>query len=183
MELYDDRIKQSEKLFEVGNILGGSVSVDDTLRQQHKITFPDGKVILITTIHGSFFIRGTYPKYKTKNFLPQRSPEINIHASKAANVIAREITRRFLPKYTEEYAEAVEAYNEHVEYLNLIKQRKDALCSAGWQDTYENKARLQKPGIFGEVEIFSQSYRFNIDIQDAVANQILKVLAEYKEES
>ena len=164
---------------------------------------PDGMEIWINAgrERGKLHIFGHWPMDGNKHMSPRswgavaynESQDISIHvgADRPPEVIAREITRRFLPRYRELYSKCIERKAQNDSAKNAAYDRVRALakqagepCPHADQDRSEysfHLGRIESEGWYGDVRVGS-SYVY-IDLRSLPLEKAMRVLAALREPS
>jgi hypothetical protein len=81
-------------------------------------------------LQGRVIVSGSYPYLPGRYTDPGNHIEITVRADRGAAVIAREITRRVLPEYTERYARVVADNETHAATVRTVREAEAVFCAA-----------------------------------------------------
>ncbi len=130
-------------------------------------------------------ISGSYPHHPRYGSFSREYPSITVAASKEPQVIARDIQRRFLPKYLPLYQKARQAEQDYVDGLArqgaVIQQLADVMGSKTGQSCVYLPSTLS---CYGRIEVYEGGDAVKIELGSVpvkLAIEIAMVLANFGE--
>jgi hypothetical protein len=153
------------------------------------LTQPDGQAFTISPAwhdHDRVIITGRYPAETADTYRPTPRPEITVRASRGPAVLAREITRRFLPPCRERF-DAINADNarrerEHQARAARLERLTTHLPDAAHVRVSDGARRVDFGGFGGRADITVVTdgpiaLSFSL-LPDDLAEDILRLLGE-----